>query len=161
MSITSIFISNYMLNIGRYLLHREASQKKGLRSSKQLADLQDKQNALNQLIQNWCEVQLVYMPHIVILLLQTQPPSETTNMRPSTSSPDILAENIPLFLPSSLPAHIRTLPELKEICNLEHCLREPQADDALSEVRRQRRIIQGLWLFKQLNVSGMGSRPNT
>ena len=150
-----------MLNIGRYLLRREASQKKGLRSSKQLADLQDKRNALNRLIQNWREVQLVYMPHIVTLLLQTQPPSETTNTRPSTSSPDILAENIPLFLPSSLPAHIRTLPELKDICNLERCLHEPQADDALSEVRRQRRIIQGLWLFKRLNVSGMGNRLNT
>ena len=150
-----------MLNVCRYLLRREASQKKGLRSSKQLADLQDKRNALYRLIQNWREVQLVYMPHVVTLLLQTQSPSEVTTTRPSTSSPDILAENISLFLPSSLPAHIRALPELKEICDLERRLREPQADDALSEVRRQRRVIQGLWLFKRLNVSGTGNRPNT
>jgi hypothetical protein len=60
-----------------------------------------------------------------------------------------------------LPSHIRALPELKEICNLERRLREPQADDALAEIRRQRRVIQGLWLFKRLNVSGTGNRPNT
>ena len=49
------------------------------------------------------------------------------------------------------------LPELKEICNLELQLRRPQADDALADIRRQRRIIQGLWLFKRLNVSGTGN----
>ena len=65
------------------------------------------------------------------------------------------------LLPSSLPPHIRALPELKEICNLELQLRRPQADDALANVRRQRCVIQGLWLFKRLNVSGTGNRPNT
>jgi hypothetical protein len=150
-----------MLNVCRYLLRREASQKKGLRSSKQLTDLQDKWNALNRLIQNWREVQLVYMPHVVTLLLQTQPPPEAMTTRPPTaSSPDVLAENIQLFLPSLLLANIRALPELKEICNLEHRLCKPQADDALSKVQRQRCIIQGLWLFKRLNVSGTGNRPN-
>ena len=124
-----------MLNICRYLLRREASQPKGLRSSKQLADLQDKRNTLSRLLQNWHEVQLVYIPHVAILLSQTQPPTEATTTTPSTSlSPETLAKNVPLFLPSSLPPHIHALPELKEICDLEHRLREPQADDALSEV---------------------------
>jgi hypothetical protein len=40
-------------------------------------------------------------------------------------------------------------------------LREPQADDALAEIRHHRRVIQGLWQFKRLNVSGTGNRPNT
>ena len=100
---------------------------------------------------------MVYVPHVVTLLLQPQSPPDTT----VSSPPGVLAENMPLFLPSSLPPHIRALPELKEICKLEHRLREPQADDALAEVRRQRRIIQGMWHFKRLNVSGTGNRPNT
>ena len=64
-------------------------------------------------------------------------------------------------MPSSLPDQIRTLPALHEICQLEQRLREPQADDALADIRRQRRVIQGLWQFKKLNVSGTGNRPNT
>jgi hypothetical protein len=64
-------------------------------------------------------------------------------------------------MPSSLPDQIRTLPALDEICQLERRLREPQADDALADIRRQRRVIQGLWQFKKLNVSGTGNRPNT
>jgi hypothetical protein len=84
-------------------------------------------------------------------------PESTTNAAP----PATLTENIPLFLPSSLPLHIRALPELNAICQLEQRLREPQADDALAEIRHHRRVIQGLWQFKRLNVSGTGNRPNT
>lgn len=73
----------------------------------------------------------------------------------------MLPENVPLFLPSALPPHLRALPELRKICQLERRLREPQADGALAEVRRQRRVIQGLWQFKRLNVSGIGNKPNT
>ena len=43
----------------------------------------------------------------------------------------------------------------------ERRLREPQANDALAEIRRLCRIITGLWLFKKINVSGTGNRPNT
>ena len=56
---------------------------------------------------------------------------------PSPLAPETLPENIPLFLLSSLPAHIHSLPELKEICVLKQRLCEPQADDALAEVRCQ------------------------
>lgn len=131
-----------------------------MKTSKQLADLQEKRNALLCLIQNWREPQLVYTPHVALLVSQAQSP-ETNTTAPSPLAPETLPENIPLFLPSSLPARIRSLPELKEICALEQRLREPQADDALAEVRRQRRVIQGLWLFKRLNISGTGNRPNT
>lgn len=162
MSIIYMIVRNHVLNVCRYILRREASQNKGLRTSKQLADLQDKQNALYCLIQNLHEVQLVYTPHVATLISETQPPPEATNTRPYASLPsEVLVKNIPLFLPSSLPSHIRALPELKEICNLERHLGEPQADDALAEIRHQRRVIQGLWLFKRLNVSGTGNRPNT
>ena len=62
---------------------------------------------------------------------------------------------------SSLPPDIRALLELEAICQMELCLREPQVDDALAEIHHHRRVIQGLWQFKRLNVSGTGNRPNT
>ena len=97
---------------------------------------------------------------MVLLLSHVQPPDTSASATSSSLLPETLPENIPLFLPSSLPAHMCVLPELKEICRLKQCLHEPQADDALAEVCCQQRIIQGLWLFKHLNISGMGNRPN-
>ena len=70
-------------------------------------------------------------------------------------------ESMPLYFPSSLPREIRERPELKDVVDVERRLREAQADDALADVRRLRRVIQGLWQFKKLNVSGTGNRPNT
>ena len=136
------------------------AQTKGPRTSKQLADLQDKRNTLRCQIQNWCDVQLVYTPHVASLLSQS-PSVPDTDSHATPSPPETLPENILLYMPSSLPPHIRTLPELHEICQLERQLCEPQADDALSEIRRQRRVTQGLWQFKRLNASGTGNKPNT
>jgi hypothetical protein len=132
---------------------------KGLCTPKQLADLQEKRNGLVHRIQNWRDVQLVYTPHVASLIPETQVPE--ANVHSATVPPETLPENIPLYLPSSLPTSIRTLPELREACQLERRLREPHADDALAEVRRQRRVIQGLWHFKRFNVSGTGNKPNT
>ena len=70
-------------------------------------------------------------------------------------------ESTPLFFPSSLPPDIHDCPELREICEIERRLREPQAYDALADVRHFHRIIQGLWTFKKYNVSGTGNNPNT
>jgi len=81
-------------------------------------------------IRNWREVQLTYTPHVASLL------ASTPEISPDSS--DIaheLAENIPLYLPSSLPPRIRDLPELKEIRDKERRLREAQADDALAYIR--------------------------
>lgn len=132
---------------------------KGLRTSKQLADLQEKRNGLNRHIRNWREVQLVYMPHVAPLIAHG--PAIDAEAGPLSLPPETFAENIPLFLPSALPSHIRILPELQQICKLERRLREPQANDALAAVQRHRRIIKGLWQFKDLNASGVGNRPNT
>lgn len=134
---------------------------KGVKTSKQLADLQEKRNALLSRIQNWREVQFIYTPHVVSLISQALCPETNAPAASVSPPPESLPEDIPLFLPSSLPPHVRALPELKEIGQLERRLREPQADDALAEIRRQRRVIQGLWLFKRMNMSGMGNKPNT
>jgi len=100
------------------------------------------------------------MPQVASLLSQMEAPLETDACA-APAPPENFPENLPLFLPSAIPRHLRTLPALHDISNLERRLREPQADDALAEVRRQRRVIQGLWQFKKLNVSGTGNKPNT
>ncbi len=74
--------------------------------------------------------------------------------------PEIL-ENTPLFLPSSLPPKICSLSHMTQVCNMETKLRVAVANDALADIRRQRRIIQALWQFKRINVAGMGNRLNT
>jgi hypothetical protein len=149
----------YLIYVSRYLLRLEADT--ASKSSKDLANLHDKRTGLLRRIHTWREVQLIYIPHIASLLpnLQTFSGDQATSGEAEVAT--IPAEDMPLFLPSSLPAHIRKLPELQSICNLEQRLREPLANDALSDIRRQRRIIQGLWSFKRINISGSGNRPNT
>ena len=102
----------------------------------------------------WRPVQLAYVPHVAMLL-----PLVNENDEPGAlyAKP----ESTPLLFPSALPPDIRDRSELREICEIEHRLREPQAYDALADVRRFRRIIQGLWVFKKYNVSGTGNNPNT
>lgn len=71
------------------------------------------------------------------------------------------AESIALHLPSALPPHIRNISSVKTFAEKERKLREAQADSALTDIRRQRRILSGLYLFKKLNVSGPGIKANT
>ena len=68
---------------------------------------------------------------------------------------------MPLYFPSSLPLDIRQRPELKDVCEAEQHLHEAQANDALTDVKCLCCVIQGLWQFKKLNVSGTGNQPNT
>ena len=85
-------------------------QSKGLRSSKQLADLQETRTGLLRLIQNWREVQIAYIPHVASLVSQIQPTTDV-DVNGDNLPPETFAENISLFLPLSLPLHIRSLPE--------------------------------------------------
>ena len=140
---------------GRFIFKHELSQTKGKKTSKQLADLEEKRSSLIRQIAIWRQVQLAYTPHVASLLpLLLGDAADGGGHHPNP-------ESMPLYFPSSLPPEIRERPELKDICKVEHRLREAQANDALSEVRRLRRVIQGLWQFKKLNVSGTGNRPNT
>ncbi|KAF4565279.1 hypothetical protein EYR36_001849 [Pleurotus pulmonarius] len=92
----------------------------------------------------------------VSLLVAVSPPDDSED---SPSAYDVPAEHLPLLLPSELPEDQRkTVPKTAKI---ETCLREAQADDALNEIRRQRRILYSVYQFKKLNVSGTGNKPNT
>ena len=138
------------------MLKHESTQTKAKRNtSKKQADKQDKQTVLLRHIQTWRQAQLVYTPYAATLLSENVILDDDGQPRPETAS------TTPLFLPSSFPAVIRAQSNMKPICEMERRLREAQADDALAEIRRQQRVIQGLWQFKKINVSGTGNRPNT
>ncbi|KAH6886031.1 hypothetical protein BKA70DRAFT_1465400 [Coprinopsis sp. MPI-PUGE-AT-0042] len=113
-------------------------------TAKERADLQDRIMSWSRRVQTWRETQLMYMPCVAQLF----PPDATID--PTSAQ---------LFLPSALsPSHRATVPKLADI---ELRLRIAQADDALADIRRQRRLITGLWTFKKLNLAGQGNRPNT
>ena len=73
----------------------------------------------------------------------------------------LTAEDVPLFLPSSLSPNHQNTPGFSKILAHETQLHIAQADDALADIRHQLRIISGLWQFKKVNVSGTGNQPNT
>jgi hypothetical protein len=74
-------------------------------------------------------------------------------------------EDLLLFLPSSLPTtlhpQLHAMGMLSNLLDKEIKLCIAQADDALAEIHRQRRIVTGLVLFKKLNMSGTGQKNNT
>lgn len=107
---------------------------------------------------------MIYMPCVASLLTSTSN-TETPTSASSPPPPSECAEGQPLWLPSALPqtmpsqlSAIGLLPGLRE---KETKFRIAQADDALAEIRRQRRIVTGLVIFKKLNVSGAGQKKNT
>ncbi|KDR76587.1 hypothetical protein GALMADRAFT_67342 [Galerina marginata CBS 339.88] len=153
-TLMGFFSMGFDIEDQQFILKSELSKSKGKKTSKQLADLEKKKSALIRRIQIWRPVQLAYTPQVAPLLPLLQGIDDMANQYANP-------ESATLFFPSSLPPDIRQLPELKEIRDAERSLREPQAHDALADVRRLRRIIQGLWQFKKLNVSGTGNKPNT
>lgn len=141
----------------RRLLQLEVSRMKGTQTSKQLADLEDKRTSLRNRIHRWREIQLVYMPCAGALLAQSIAATSTA-AEPPTVEP---AEEIHLFLPSALPERLRQCQEISTILDRERRLRVAQADDALADIRRQCRIISGLWQFKKFNINGTGNKACT
>jgi len=69
------------------------------------------------------------------------------------------AENVPLFLPSGISEAARQ--SITHILKKELRLCIAQANEALEDVRRGRRMVTGLVQFKKLNISGAGNKPNT
>ena len=113
----------------RRQLQLEVLHIKGPQTSKQLADLKDKHTSLRNQIQVWREAQLVYTP-CVTSLVQSLLASPDLDML----LPTVLAESIPLHLPSSLPQCLRQLPKLATVLEKEHRLRIAQAHDALADI---------------------------
>jgi len=121
-------------------------------TQKQLADLEEKRRILISRINKWREVQLSYLPGIGSLV------ANTTSQLLSAA---LTAEEVPLFLPSSLSSKLQNTPGFPTSLAHEVQLRIAQANDALAEIRHSLRTISGLWQFKKVNISGTGNRPNT
>jgi hypothetical protein len=118
----------------------------------QLADLEEKRRILITRINKWREVQLSYVPEIGPLI------ANTTSKLLSAA---LTAEDVPLFLPSSLSPNHPTTPGISKALAHEVQLRIAQANDALADIRHNLRTISGLWQFKKINISGTGNQPNT
>jgi hypothetical protein len=136
-------------------LAQEVAAFKGKLTPHESADVQEKRNSLAHRIQQWREVQFAYTPTVATLLVSDLANSDLPS--PSFEKP----ESTDLLLPSSLPSKLRDNPTIKKIAAKELRLRIAQADDALADIRRLRRLITGLTNFKKLNVSGTGNKPNT
>jgi hypothetical protein len=120
----------------------------------QLADLEEKRRILVGRINKWRETQLAYIPDIGSLVASTA-------AKLISGSHSLTAEEVPLFLPSSVSANLRNSPGFAKPLAHETQLRVAQADDALADIRHHLRIISGLWQFKKVNISGTGNQPNT
>ena len=143
---------SYLIHLRRTLKF-DVAQMKGKLSSKQSADLQEKCNSLYRQIQLWRGPQLAYMQMVASLLHKE---SLLTTAEPVTVA---LAEEVKLFLPSSVPVVLRN--SMKNVAAKELRLRKAQADESLEDIRRGRRMITGLTQFKKLNTCGAGNKPNT
>ena len=82
-------------------------------------------------------------------------PSETGPAAPATP-PKV--EDVPLWLPSSLPSHLTTAESIRGLKNKERRLRLAQLADSLEEIRRSRRILAGISDYTRKNVAGTGQR---
>ena len=119
-------------------------------TQKQLADLEEKRRILISRINKWREIQLAYIPDIGPLVANTA-------SKLLSDSHSLAAEDVPLFLPSSLSANFQSSPGFSKTLAHEIQLRIAQADDALGDIRHHLRIISGLWQFKKVNISGTGN----
>ncbi len=95
----------------------------------------------------------------------TGTPTTTVDTPPASSAPlaaapppPKAAEDVALWLPSALPATLRNAALPPSLIDKERRLRLAQADDALEDIRRIRRIIMGITEFRRLNVTGTGQK---
>jgi hypothetical protein len=113
-------------------------QAHGKKTTPQANELQERRNALHRRIENWRQVQTVYMPAVAGLLAAV-----------STTSSASHPESSPLYLPSDMPQENITPGSLAD---KERRLRIAQADDSLTELKRLLRITMGLWEYKNTQV---------
>lgn len=139
---------NIKLTVVRRGLAVEAG---GRNSVAEQADIQGRRNGLMHRIDQWRETQLIYMPYVAALLDQTD----------SSAAAPHKAEEIQLYLPSGLSDSILRTQAVSVLLKKELQLRVAQADDALADIRRYRRVMKGVKDFKRFNVAGSGQHNNT
>ena len=125
--------------------------------------MQEKRNVLAHRIANWQKIQDIYMPSTLSLRPRQESSDADTEAQASSESSQSSSgpEKITLFLPSACPASIRLSEEMQPLMGKETQLRVAQAYDALSYIKKLRRILVGISAFKHQNISGTGGRANT
>ncbi|KAI0689410.1 hypothetical protein C8T65DRAFT_700260 [Cerioporus squamosus] len=125
--------------------------KKG-RSMTELAQQQQKRNALMRRIESWQAGQDFHMPMVAEFRAAT---SQDAAVAPTR------AEDVPLWLPSAIPATFLVSESLLALREKEKHLRIAQMADSLSGIRHIRRVLAAITEFTRVNVSGLGQRSVT
>jgi hypothetical protein len=89
---------------------------------------------------------LAYIPDIRLLVANT-----TSKLLSPTDS--LAAEDVPLFLPSSLSPNLKSTLGFSKILAHKIQLCIAQANNALADIQHHLCIISGLWQFKKVNIS--------
>lgn len=122
-----------------------------------MAALDRSRNKLRQSIETWRSIQPLYMPGVA-QLRQTQ----ATRIDGMPGSDDAeKPEILPLFLPSAMPSAIRASGCVSGLISKNIRLRVAEANDSLVGLRRQLRIMTGVFNYKKTHVSGTGQGSNT
>ncbi|KAF6758787.1 hypothetical protein DFP72DRAFT_807241 [Ephemerocybe angulata] len=147
----SLFISTgVQLEEEQYKLRLAASQLGNHPTKKQLTVLAERSNHLRRRIVNWAEVRKLYIPEAEAIRLRQDSASTVVD-----GKPPIEAYEIPLLLPSALPASVVCSPNL---IDYEAQLREGQAYDALDDLRRHLRTRA--YLYKRKDKHSRGSQTS-
>ncbi|KAG1778278.1 hypothetical protein EV702DRAFT_1026696 [Suillus placidus] len=117
----------------------------------QHSKLQDRTNVLQHKIEQWCQVQVLYMPSVASIRTARSSSTNTSNEEKTYE--------IRLFLPSQLKEHAPDAICDKRLCQFEWKLRRAQAFDALNDLRRHLLLRTHLYKFKNINI--WGQRANT
>lgn len=115
-------------------------------------------NKIRRKIFTWIDTQTQFMPEVAVVRAEAAAKrAEESRTRPVAGE---LVQEIPLLLPSRLPADVACLPELQEF---EFRLREGQAHEALFQMRHQLLVRTHEYKYKDQNVRGVRDvmRSNT
>ncbi|KAG1768259.1 hypothetical protein EV702DRAFT_1253460 [Suillus placidus] len=117
----------------------------------QCSKLQDRTNVLQCKIEQWCQVQVLYMPSMASI--------RTARSSSTNPSNEEKTYEIRLFLPSQLKEHAPDAICDKRLCQFEWKLRRAQVFDVLNDLRRHLLLHTHLYKFKNINIRGQ--RANT
>ncbi|KAG1789189.1 uncharacterized protein HD556DRAFT_1433840 [Suillus plorans] len=117
----------------------------------QRSKIQDRTNTLKRKVDQWCQIQLLYMPSASHV--------RTTHNSSAAALSEEKAHKINLFLPSELKSHAPDAICDERLCRFEWELRQGQSFDALDDLRRHLLLRTHLYKFKDANICGQ--RANT
>ncbi|KAG1790947.1 uncharacterized protein HD556DRAFT_1445722 [Suillus plorans] len=135
----------------QHRLLRDLSALGGHATDLQRSKLQDRMNVLQRKIEQWCQVQVLYMPSVA--------PIRTSRSSGSNTLKEEKAYEICLWLPSQLKDHAPYAICDERLCRFEWDLRRAQASDSLNDLRRHLLLRTHLYKFKDINIRGQ--RANT